>query len=218
MFWLISNSHALSFEERLMNHRLRHIVRGAAALLLLALTASMPNSAQGGFTVTLDSVSGVGPFTFAYSATIPVGDQINSGDFFRIFDFNGYVAGSALMPAGWTLDVSNTNPTPPPNVILSRGDDVTLPNLTFTYTGVGPIVGGATVSGFSARSEFGSFGVVKDFVGRATKSTGNTAGTFVDSVGDVGVPGAVPEPASVVSLLLGGTALAAAGRRYCRRA
>ena len=200
-----------------MNYRFGPTVRGAAALLLLALTASMPNAAQAGFTVTLDSVSGGGPFTFAYSATIPVGDQISPGDFFRIFDFNGYVAGSALMPAGWSLGVANTNPTPPPNVILTHSDDITLPNLTFTYNGGAPIVGGATVSGFSAQSVFGSFGVVKDFVGRDTKSTGPTAGTFVDSIGDIGVPGAVPEPGSIVSLLLGGTMLAAAGRRYCRR-
>lgn len=175
-----------------------------AVLAGVAILATNQGSATAGFTITLDagSPTGVGPFTFSYTASIPVGDQINAGDFFRIYDFAGYIAGSIAAPAGWSTSIALVNPTPPPNVILSHGDDPAIPNLIFTYSGVVPIVGGASVSGFTAQSTFGFLGAIKDFAGRDTKSTGTTAGTFVDSVGDVRVPG-VPEPASLISGAIG---------------
>jgi len=186
---------------------------GIAGTLLVLGMISAP--ARAGFTVTLDtgSPTGSGPFTFSYTASIPTGDQISAGDFFRIYDFANYVTGTIAAPAGWTASIANSNPTPPPNVILSHGDDPAIPNLIFTYTGASPIVGAASVSGFTAQSTSTFLGALKDFVGRDTKSTGPTAGTPVDSIGDVRVPGiTVPEPASVVSLLVGGVLIGFAGR------
>src|SRR4051794_23590854 len=117
---------------------LRTVVGG---LVLLALASGQ---AHAGFTVSLDpgSPTGAGPYTYSYTATIPVGDQIAAGDFFRIYDFNGYVDGSITAPAGWTPSVALVNATPPPNVFLSHADDPTIPNLVFTYTGAAPIPGG----------------------------------------------------------------------------
>jgi len=196
-----------------MKWTMGHTLKGVAGALLLLGAMSAP--ARAGFTITLDPTSptGAGPFTYSYTATIPVGDQIAAGDFFRIYDFNGYVAGSIAAPAGWTASVATSNPTPPPNVILSHGDDPAIPNLIFTYTGAAPILGGgAGISGFTAQSTFGFLGAIKDFAGRDRKLDGS----IVDSVGDVRVPGPVPEPASVVSLLFGGALFAFAGRRYCK--
>jgi hypothetical protein len=190
-----------------------HTLKGVAGALLLLGTIASP--ARAGFTITLapGSPIGAGPFTYSYTATIPAGDQIAAGDFFRIYDFNGYVAGSITAPnADWTASVASSNPTPPPNVILSHGDDPAIPNLVFTYTGAAPIIGAATIPGFTAQSTFGFLGAIKDFAGRDRKSDGS----FVDSVGDVRVQGPVPEPASVVSLLFGGAVIAFAGRRYCK--
>jgi len=187
-----------------------HTLKGVAGTLLLLGTMSAP--ARAGFTISLDpgSPTGAGPFTYSYTAELAPGDVIGTGDFFRIYDFAGYVPGSIAAPAGWTASVANSNPTPPPNVILSHGDDAAVPNLIFTYNGA-PI-SPASVSGFTAQSTLGFLGAIKDFAGRLRKEDG----TPVDSVGDVRVPGPVPEPASVVSLLFGGAFFAFAGRRYCK--
>ena len=197
-----------------MKWTMGHPLKGVAGALLLLGTMSAPSAARAGFTISLDpgSPTGAGPFTYAYTASIPTGDQISAGDFFRIYDFNGYVPLSIAAPAGWSATIATSNPTPPPNVILSHGDDPAIPNLIFTYTGAAPIVGAASIGGFTAQSTFGFLGAIKDFAGRDRKPDGSP----VDSVGDVRVPGPVPEPASVVSLLFGGALIAFAGRRYCK--
>ena len=191
-----------------MTWTMGHTLKGVAGTLLLLGTMSAP--AQAGFTITLDpgSPTGAGPYTYSYTATIAPGDVIGTGDFFRIYDFSGYVPGSISAPAGWAASVATSNPTPPPNVILSHGDDPLIPNLIFTYTGAA--ITTPSISGFTAQSTFGFLGAIKDFAGRVRKADGSS----VDSVGDVRVPGPVPEPASLVSLGLGAAAvLAAAGRR-----
>jgi hypothetical protein len=186
-------------------------------LLACGLLALPAGRADAGFTISLGSVAPSGPnFVFNYTASIPAPDQIVSGDFFRIYDFSGLV-GTPTVPTGWTASVANSNPTPPPNVILSHGDDPAIPNLTFTYTAATPITGPVVLPGFSAVSSLDGTSV-KDFAGRDTAAT---AGSKVDSVGDVSVPRitptAVPEPAGIVSLGLGVIFLEALLLRRSRR-
>src|SRR5690242_20192114 len=115
--------------------------RAVSTLAMLAVLAVSAGRAEASFTVTLASTAPSGSnFNYNYVATIAAGDQLQTGDFFRIYDFAGYVAGSVVAPAGWSVSVINLNPTPPPNVNVFLGDDPALANLTFTYTG-------ATVSG-----------------------------------------------------------------------
>ena len=181
----------------------------AGVLSALGLLSAGLGEARAAFTVTLVSTAPSGPNTqFNFSAAIAPEDTLTAGDFFRIYDFAGYVAGSITAPAGWTGSVANSSPTPPPNVILSHGDDPATPNLIFTYTGATPINGPAFLTGFAATSTFGFLGAIKDFVGLNTQATGPTAGADVSSIGDVRVPG-VPEPASLVSIGLGALAMGA---------
>ena len=169
---------------------------GALALVVGLLGLNAP-AANAGFTVVLDNVSGAGPYTFSYTATIATGDAIVAGDFFRIYDFYGYVPGSIAAPAGWSVSTALSNPTPPPNVILSLGDDPTIPNLIFTYSGATPILGPQTIAGFTAQSDFNFLGQTKNYAGRNTQAGGSSAGQPVDSVGSVRVPG-VPEPSAMI--------------------
>ncbi len=105
------------------------------ALAALAI-AGLAGSAPAAMTVTLDpgNPTGTGPFDYTYNAAIAAGDNIITGNFFRIYDFRGY-DGVNSAPVDWTLTTALSNPTPPPEVILSYGDDPTLINLTWTYTG-----------------------------------------------------------------------------------
>jgi len=168
----------------------------------LGLLSAGLGEARAAFTVTLVSTAPSGPNTqFNFSAAIAPEDTLTAGDFFRIYDFAGYVAGSITAPAGWTGSTALVNPTPPPDVILGHGDDPALTNLIYTYNGA-PVAGPLTIAGFSAVSTLNNLIVTKDFVGRVTKGTGATAGSPVDSVGDIRVPG-VPEPTSLVSGSIG---------------
>ena len=146
--------------------------------------------------------------SYNYSITSAAGEQINTGDFFRVYDFAGLTTTSS--PAGWSVSVAPTNPVPPPNVILSHGDDPTLPNLIYTYTAAAPLVGPVTIPGFLATSSLLTT-TTKDFVARDTLSSG--PGGPVDSVGNITVP--APEPASLA--VLGVAPIAALLRRRRNR-
>lgn len=193
-------------------------IAGAMACGVAWLVLGM-TGAHAGFTIVLDSTALSGGATvFDYSAKISGGDSITAGDYFRIYDFGGYVAGSAVAPAGWSVSVDNYDPVLPPTLTLSHGDDAAIPNLTFTYNGLTAIVGATTVSGFSAVSPYGQSLTLKNFVGTNQNST--IPGGVIDSIGDVNVPqghldpAPAPEPAAAVTTGLG---LALAGLYFSRR-
>jgi hypothetical protein len=178
-----------------------------AALYSSVLIGPIVDRAEGGFAVTSDagSPSGSGPFTWSYSLQLPFGEEIDPGNFFRIYDFGRYVGtvggpGSIAAPAGWTTATAYSNPTPPPSVILNHGDDPAIANLIFTYTGpkiVNSIPNTVlTLAGFSAQSVTSITGGPKDFVSQDTRTSDSSA---LDLRGDVRVPAVVPEPVALVS-------------------
>jgi len=179
----------------------------AGFLSSLGLLALGGGEARAGFTVALSSKTGAsgGTFDYNYNASIPADDQIVANDFFRIYDF-GQINGTPTAPANWTVAVANSNPLPPPNVILFHGDNPALPNITYTYTGSATISGPTTISGFTVNSGQDTTDV-KDFVGRDTSKS--TLGA-VDSVGgNLVVAAAIPEPSSLISGSIGALLLGA---------
>jgi len=176
-----------------------------AALAVGAFLAANGQNAHAGYNVTLGSIAPAGSnFTYTYNASITANqEQVVAGNFFRIYDFAGYVPGSAAAPANWAIAVANVNPTPPPNVILLHGDDPSISNITFTYTGAVPLTGPVSLGNFTAQSTFsGSTLINKDYAGQST-NVGTTPPSLIDSRGDVAVPALVPEPAAVLSVGVG---------------
>jgi hypothetical protein len=86
-----------------------------------------------------------------------VDDQENvvPGSFFTIYDFVGYVAGSATSSdPRWTFSSSNLGINPPYRVHV---DDPTVPNLTWTFNPQSPfdfISGPTSLGQFSVDSHF----------------------------------------------------------------
>ena len=88
---------------------------------------------------TLSSISPSGSnFSWNYSSNVTVDQMVTQGDFFTIYDFGSFVAGSNLQPAGWTFSSSlvGTNPS-----LVTPADNASILNLTWTYTGSTPING-----------------------------------------------------------------------------
>lgn len=190
--------------------------------LLAGLTLFTAAESRAGL-ITLDSTSTSGANTiFTYGIAVPSGDSIATGDFFRIYDFNGYIAGSITAPAGWVATVALSNPVPPPDVVLNHGDDPAIENLIFTYTGSNPLLFGTVLSGFSATtSNVGLSPNPKNAVAEFTNTSAPNIGASDPYRTDISVPSttaAIPEPASMISSGLGVILLAAGyGFRSCRK-
>jgi hypothetical protein len=146
---------------------------------------------------TLFSVAPNGSnFTWDYNGIVTANQTVTTGDFFTIYDFGGYVAGSATAPAGWTVSVQLVGITPSD---VNPVDNPSLFNLTWKYIGTTPIVGDSSLNGqFTADSTFKD-PTRANFTAQATRSNGAQAGTKVDNIGMVDVP--VPEMSALLPIL-----------------
>lgn len=156
-----------------------------------------------------------GGYEFSYQGNFSNDEGIETGSTLVIFDFAGYIDGSIFSPyadiqASAEL-VSSGLPTSP-----EFTDDPGLFNLRFTYTGVDTVdMSNIDFAGLSARSTLG--GITHDgFSAITVKVDGNEVGTRVYSIGQVGVPTGVPEPA-LWGMMLGGFALMGSSIRRRRR-
>lgn len=187
-----------------------------AAMAAIALTVP----AQAAHIMTnLDTVTADGSnFKFTYSGSLTPDLGVVSGDQLVIVDFAGYVPGSisSTIP-DVTASISNTLPS---GLILQSGftDNAAIPDLVFTYTGAdfrasgGPFPPLLHFSGLSADSTFG-FTTTGSFSASAVKNVGANTGDADLESGRVGVPSALPEPASWAMMLIGFFGLGAMLRR-----
>jgi len=184
-----------------------------AALGVAAASAATPASALVIF-LSGPPTAVPGGFEFSYQGNFSNNEGIQSGSTLVIFDFAGYVPGSIFSPYADILAttelVTSDLPTSP-----EFNDDPGLFNLRFTYTGATTVnLSNIDFGGLSARSILG--GVAHDgFSALTVKVGGNEVGTRVYSIGQVGVPVGVPEPAAW-ALMLGGFSLVGASVRRRR--
>jgi hypothetical protein len=156
-------------------------------------------------------------FEFNYSLTLAQSEALRTGDFFTIYDFNGFAGFSSPTfgtNRGGLLTGSSSLVGPnAPGVIPA--ESVAIPNVTFTYSG--PDLVGAGVTGFSALSTFGGT-EMGSFTSQTTDVGGTFTGQKIGSIGPVRRPAAsaqpIPEPSSVA---LAGLGLLGAVGMVCRR-
>lgn len=195
-----------------MTHKWLAVVVATAAVALApgeAAAGLIPNK----LTVLPDG----GMYRYTYSIQLPTDSVLRPGDYFTIYNFDGFVPGSAMASGSaysgdWTFSSSNLGPTP--SGVLPA-DDPTIPNLTWTYTG-------AEIN-INAQIGLGNFWAVSLYPTTTeswfTASTGSSTGVTDNNITptEVPVPSApppgVPEPATL--LLAGlGLPLAAGFRRW----
>jgi hypothetical protein len=143
---------------------------------------------------------------------VTVDQQVQQGDFFTIYDFGSFLAGSNLQPANWTFSSSlvGTNPS-----LVTVNDNPSLLNLTWVYNGSTPISGSALLGVFSVVTDTNQLRTA-DFAAEATRSSGPNAGTKIDNVGTISVP--IPEGGALLPVLsVCGAAIAATIPSILRR-
>jgi hypothetical protein len=165
-----------------------------------------------------DSTTGTATTTnWNYTINVTAGQEVISGDFFTIYDFGNFIAGSNFQPSGWTFASSLSGATPPgvnPSV-----DNPGVANLTWTYNGttiptetfnIGLF--GVSINGVENTQSKNSF-----FAGWGTRVAGDQAGTNIANAGSIIVPAqAVPEPPTMALIFATG-GLAVAGRAFFAR-
>jgi len=154
-----------------------------------------------------------GPNTvWGYQIDITSDQHVTVGDFFTIYDFGPFIAGSNSQPSDWSFSSSLIGPTP---AGTNPPDSPNILNLTWTYTGPSALIGIGigpfsvmTAGAQEAPLTRGSF-----FAAQGTRATGADAGTKVNNVGQIPVPAPIPEPSSVVLIGVGAFSWAIARRR-----
>ena len=193
---------ALQYWKRLIPVLALMILAGRADASLLPTTATA-------------NANNDGTVRFTYGVVLTSDSTLKTGDFFTVYDFQGYQPSSNAQPAGWTFSASNTGGTP---AGIMTPDNPNLPNLTWTYTG-------PTMQG---QQGLGNFSVI------STNQESQTASAFAaltqrqidgqndSNITDTLVPGSTPAPAGVpepATLALVGIGLPfAALCRHLRRA
>ncbi len=179
---------------------------------LIALVANAPARA-GLLPVSVTVQPESGNFRWTYSVMLPTDYKLQSGDYFTVYDFKGYQAGSgsvlsaapgldAASAANWTFSTSKTGPTP---ALLSPTDNPGIDNLTWTYTGPTQ-TGQVGLGNFIATSAFSastSTFFTATSHGANTGDTDNNITSTLAPTGEVGPPPPVPEPATLALLGIG---------------
>jgi len=168
----------------------------AAAAMLIASSSVNAGLLPTQVTVVPDS----GNYRWTYAIVLPTDSQLQSGNYFTIYDFAGYVPGSAVGPdANWTVSTPNSGATP---TVLLPQDDPNIVNLQFTYSGPTIPAGQLGLGNFAAISTFEKK-AEDDF----TAETYRTSDGLKDSnITTTDVPTGVqqiPEPATMALAALG---------------
>ena len=179
-------------------------------LVAIAIGLFAPTVRAGLMIEQVGSSTAVGPnnqFLYAIDFTTAAGqEQISPGDFVTIYDVGTTGAGGTFVSATaaplFSVATALTGLDGPQTL---PNDDPNLVNVTFTYTGVAPIIVDSTFTPFSIISTQGG-STLDDYTSQRTDATGLDAGTKIGEVGRVSVP-AIPEPASLTLLALGLAAL-----------
>jgi hypothetical protein len=171
-------------------------------VLSSALVLSSPQRAAAGLLPSSVTVTPqAGQYRWTYAIVLPTDSQLQTGNFFTIYDFGGYVPGLESAPAGWTFSAQLVGVTPA-NVVPT--DNPSLWNLTWTYTGPTVAAGQVGLGNFWATSDW-DLSTDSYFTARTNRTSDGKIDTNITTT-TVPVPSAgpvVPEPATLALAGLG---------------
>ena len=171
------------------------------AILLASsfVPAAAPASAMQAIVTQVDKNKD-GTMTYHYAIEVDKGETLvpgeaKKGDFVTIYNFYGFVEGSAKAPAGWTFSSEEFGRTPTANgyPLVLPLDVPNTPNLT--WTAATPVKSGSRIDGFSATTRVGTM-VSGEYAAQVTRTIPSVgiAGTAVPAQDRQAVIGMVPAP------------------------
>ncbi len=185
----------------------------AGALVGLLAVVGLPSAARADITPVSSTPTvtslGSGQYRYTWPVQVTGSTQVNLGDYFTLYDLEGYVSNSALTPnASWIFSQQLTGSSPPG---VTPNDSSVLKNVTFTYCGSTPIVGPRIIGNFSIVSTIPTFrSQGANFAGSSTNSISCVK---IANLTGIGAPSATPEPGTLLLVGAGLLGLIAGRRR-----
>ena len=121
-------------------------------LVALGMMLSSMSTAVAGLLPTSVTIydEGASNFRWQYAIVLPTDSQLKSGDYFTIYDFEGYIAGTNVAPStDWAFTAAKIGPTP---AKVTLQDNPGVWNLSWLYTGATINVGQTGLGNFMANS------------------------------------------------------------------
>jgi hypothetical protein len=179
----------------------------------IALSVYVAPAKAGLLPVSVTVQPEAGNFSWTYSVVLPTNMQLQSGDYFTIYDFAGYVKGSATVTSAyptagnasnWAVTSSLIGQTP---AHLNPVDNTSIPSLTWTYTGPTIPSGQVTLGNFTATSLYQTSTTGYFTATNALAVNGQTDNNITETLvptasGPSSTPG-TPEPATLALVGLG---------------
>jgi PEP-CTERM motif-containing protein len=188
---------------------MRRWITAAALATTAVLIAPTPSSA-GLIPVQVSVMPEGGMYRFTYAIVLPTDSVLRPGDYFTIYDFDGFVSGTNMASgspysADWGFSADLIGPTP---AGVMPVDNPAISNLSWTYTG--PEI---NIDASIGLGNFWALSLYPDTTDSwFTASTGTTAGETDNNITPTIVPvpkapgpppPAVPEPATFALAGLG---------------
>lgn len=183
----------------------------AAGAIALGVSATPANAGLLPVSVTVQPEAG--NFSWTYSVVLPTNMQLQAGDYFTIYDFAGYIPGSATVTsayptasnaANWSVTSALVGQTP---AHLNPVDNTSIPSLTFTYNGPTIPSGQVTLGNFTAMSTYSAsttgYFTATNALAINGQTDNNITETLVPTGQSSGPPPGVPEPATLALAGLG---------------